>query len=83
MIGYSPSFEKGVWGIIGDFEEHVFFKDAELNPSSICVSPVPILTFVLFQVIFTIITPAFISGAIVERMNFPPIFRSLYYFGQP
>ncbi len=68
-IGYSLSFGKGIWGIVGNFE-HVFFKDVGLIPSSIYASSVPILAFALFQMMFAIITPALISGAIVERMKF-------------
>ena len=68
-IGYSLAFGKGSLGIIGNFQ-HIFFHQVGLSPSSNYASSVPLLAFALFQMMFAIITPALISGAVVERMKF-------------
>ena len=69
VIGYSLSFGKGFGGVVGSLE-HAFFNHVGLNPSPSYASTVPILAFALFQMMFAIITPALISGAVVERMKF-------------
>ena len=65
-VGYSLAFGKGN-GWIGSFE-HVGLAGIDLS-----VYPgtnIPMMVFVLFQMTFAVITPALISGAVVERMRF-------------
>jgi Amt family ammonium transporter len=69
IIGYSMSFGKDIGGIIGGFS-HIFLKGVGLDPSPDYASTIPQGLFMLFQMMFAIITPALISGAIVERMKF-------------
>ncbi len=70
VAGYSLAFGPDHGGLIGDFSW------AGLNGVSIYhgdghyVQTVPHMLFMLFQMTFAIITPALVSGAVVERMKF-------------
>lgn len=70
VVGYSLSFSKGN-SFIGGFDylllKNVGQEAFTLNGASITI---PHLLFMAFQLMFAIITPALISGAIVERMKF-------------
>lgn len=65
IIGYSLAFGTGNW-FIGGFE-HVFLRGIDLNSTS---GTIPTYTFIVFQGMFAIITPALISGALVGRIKF-------------
>jgi len=65
IIGYSLAFGTGNW-FIGGFE-HVFLRGIDLYSIS---GTIPTYTFIVFQGMFAIITPALISGAIVGRIKF-------------
>ncbi len=73
VIGYSLAFsgDAGGLGLIGDLE---FFALGELGfGTEIGLSDgedYPDSVFLIFQLMFAIITPALISGAIAERMKF-------------
>lgn len=67
LFGYSLSFAKGSPFIGGlDF---LFLKDVGTAPSAYA-GTIPHLTFMAFQLMFAIITPALITGAFAERMKF-------------
>ena len=67
-IGYSLSFGEGD-SIIGGLS-YVFMKGVgpEANPDY--AATIPHQTFMMFQLMFAIITPALITGAFAERMKF-------------
>ncbi|MBE0524527.1 MAG: ammonium transporter [Methanosarcinales archaeon] len=65
IIGYSLAFGTGNWFIGG--LEHVFLRGIDLNSTS---GSIPTYTFIVFQGMFAIITPALISGAIAGRIKF-------------
>lgn len=65
IIGYSLAFGTGNWFIGG--LEHVFLRGIDLYSTS---GTIPTYTFIVFQGMFAIITPALISGAIVGRIKF-------------
>ncbi len=66
VIGYSLAFGEGGNAFIGGLSA------IGLNGLTDSVSDtIPTLVFVMFQAMFAIITPALISGAIVDRMKFP------------
>ncbi|MGE0103112.1 MAG: ammonium transporter [Blastocatellales bacterium] len=67
LFGYSLAFSKGN-AIIGGFD-HIFLKGVGTEPSAYAAT-VPALTFMVFQLMFAIITPALITGAFAERMKF-------------
>ena len=68
VIGYSLAFGSDTGaGFIGGFE-YAFLNGVGLEPQE--GSTIPHLLFMAFQMMFAIITPALISGAIAERMKF-------------
>ncbi len=69
VIGYSLSFGPDVGHVIGGLN-HFFLRGVGMEPSPVYASTVPQLAFMAFQMMFAIITPALISGALVERMKF-------------
>lgn len=71
-IGYSLSFGGNVHGIIGTLQ-NVFLNGVGWEPGPYADS-IPAQVFVLFQMMFAIITPALITGAVVGRMNFKALF---------
>ncbi|MFN0120903.1 MAG: ammonium transporter [Blastocatellia bacterium] len=67
LFGYSLSFSKGS-AFIGNFD-FAFLKNVGTDPSTYAAT-IPHLTFMVFQLMFAIITPALITGAFAERMKF-------------
>lgn len=72
MFGYSLSFGCNHAGIIGDFR-WAFLNDVgwEAGPYA---DTIPHLVFAAFQMMFAMITPALITGAVVGRMRFKALF---------
>ena len=72
MFGYSLSFGGNYAGIIGDFH-WAFLNDVgwEAGPYA---DTIPHLVFAAFQMMFAMITPALITGAVVGRMRFKALF---------
>lgn len=72
MFGYSLSFGGNHAGIIGDFR-WAFLDDVgwEAGPYA---DTIPHLVFAAFQMMFAMITPALITGAVVGRMRFKALF---------
>lgn len=71
-FGYSLSFGGNHFGIIGDFR-NAFFNGIGSKPGSYSDS-IPAYVYAAFQMMFAIITPALISGAVAERMKFKAYF---------
>ena len=69
VVGYSLSFGHDIGHVIGGLN-HLFLRGVGMDPSPIYAPTVPHLVFMAFQMMFAIITPALISGAVVERMKF-------------
>jgi Amt family ammonium transporter len=63
---YSLIFSGDIGGIIGNLDK-LFLKGVTIDSVS---GTIPEYVFVVFQMVFGIITVALISGSIVERMNF-------------
>mgnify|MGYP000856632165 CR=1 FL=1 len=69
IFGYSLSFGPDIGHFIGSLD-WVGLKGVGLDPNPDYAATVPHQAFMVFQLMFAIITPALISGAIAERMNF-------------
>lgn len=69
IIGFSLAFGPDKFGIIGGLS---FFSlhGVGLEPNANYASTIPAMLFMVFQMMFAIITPALISGAVAERMRF-------------
>lgn len=73
FVGFSLSFGESVYGIIGNPMTHLFFKGVvEGAPILEGGTPlsIPLLLFALFQLMFAIITPGLVVGAVAERIKF-------------
>src|SRR5664279_4979410 len=78
IVGYSLAFGHGN-SFIGGFE-HVFLRGVGLAPNTDYAPTIPEQTFMIYQLMFAIITPALITGAFAERMKFSAmaVFLSLW-----
>ena len=68
IVGYSLAFGHGNW-FIGGFE-HLFLRGVGLTPNTDYAATIPEQTYMVYQLMFAIITPALITGAFAERMKF-------------
>jgi len=77
LVGYSLAFGHGN-AFIGGFE-HIFLRGVSIGPSSYAPT-IPEQTYMIYQLMFAIITPALITGAFAERMKFSgmAVFLSLW-----
>jgi Amt family ammonium transporter len=75
-VGYSLCFSGGQGGIIGNLQM-AFLSGTNLNTMFTGNHEIPLYVFVAYQMMFAIITPALISGAFANRVNFPAYFLFL------
>ena len=68
VLSYSLAFDAGT-SFIGGLH-HIFMHDVGLTPDPDYGSTIPVQTFMVYQLMFAIITPALITGAFAERMKF-------------
>ncbi len=68
LVGYSLCFG-GDGHFIGSFE-HAFLRGVGAEPNADYAGTIPQTTFMVYQLMFAIITPALITGATAERMKF-------------
>jgi len=77
LVGYSLCFGSGMvigdhfntGSVIGGFE-HAFLRGVGAEPNADYAGTIPQMTFMVYQLMFAIITPALITGATAERMKF-------------
>ncbi len=69
LFGYSMAFGQGN-AFCGNPLQHFLLRGVGAEPNADYAATVPAQTFMLFQMMFAIITPALISGAVAERMKF-------------
>ena len=69
VFGYSAAFGEGN-AFCGNPLTHLFLKGVGAAPDAAYAGTIPAQTFMLFQMMFAIITPALISGAVAERVKF-------------
>ena len=68
IVGYSLAFGAGD-SFIGGLH-NLFLKGVGLTPDPDYAATIPAQTFMVYQLMFAIITPALICGAFAERMKF-------------
>ncbi len=78
IAGYSLAFGHGNL-LVGGFE-HLFLRGVTLTPNPDYAATIPEQTYMVYQLMFAIITPALITGAFAERMKFSAmaVFLSLW-----
>ncbi|MGD0302661.1 MAG: ammonium transporter [Bryobacteraceae bacterium] len=68
IVGYSLAFGEGN-AFIGDLR-YLFLNGVGAAPNADYAATIPQQTFMIYQLMFAVITPALISGAFAERMKF-------------
>ena len=68
LFSFSLCFGPGT-DFIGGFQ-HIFLHGVGAAPDAAYAATIPLETFMIYQLMFAIITPALISGAFAERMKF-------------
>lgn len=68
VVGYSLSFAEGN-SFIGGFH-HLFLRGVGAQPEAAYAATIPAESYMVYQLMFSVITPALITGAFAERMKF-------------
>ena len=68
LFSFSLSFGAGN-SFIGGFH-HLFLRGVGASPDADYAATIPLQTFMVYQLMFAIITPGLIAGAFAERMKF-------------
>src|SRR5438034_1453533 len=76
LFGFSLAFGGDVGGLIGDLR-YVALRGVGFAPNPTYGATIPFLAFFLFQEMFAIITPALITGAFADRVNFKSYLKFL------
>ena len=69
IFGYSLSFGPDIKGLLGNLD-WAFLKNVGLEPNADYAGTIPHQAFMIFQMMFAVITPGLIIGAFAERMKF-------------
>jgi Amt family ammonium transporter len=80
LVGYSLVFSEGL-PFIGGLK-YAFLNGVGKEPNADYAATIPQATFMIYQLMFAVITPALISGAYAERMKFSAmlLFTTLWAF---
>ena len=80
LVGYSLTFAEGA-PFLGDLR-YAFLQGVGSTPNADYAATIPHQTYMIYQLMFAIITPALISGAFAERMKFSAmlLFSTLWMF---
>ena len=69
-VGFSLAFGDSIGGFIGNPLTFLFFKGVGSGTPWSLAPTIPLLLFALFQMMFAIITPSLVVGAVAERIRF-------------
>jgi ammonium transporter, Amt family len=70
VVGFSLCFGDSIGGFIGNPFTHLFYKGVASGAPWSLAPTIPKSLFSIFQLMFAIITPGLVVGAIAERMRF-------------
>lgn len=70
VVGFSLCFGDSIGGFIGNPTSFLFFKGVASGAPWSLAPTIPFLLFSLFQLMFAIITPGLVVGAVAERIKF-------------
>lgn len=70
VVGFSLCFGDSINGIIGDPTTFLFFKNVASGAPWSLAPTIPLTLFAVFQLMFAIITPGLVVGAVAERIRF-------------
>lgn len=80
-VGFSLCFGDSIGGLIGNPFTHLFFKGVSSGAPWSLAPTIPLLLFALFQLMFAIITPSLVVGAVAERIRFSSYILFIVMFG--
>lgn len=69
-VGFSLCFGESVNGIIGNPGSFLFFQHVNSGAPWSLAPTIPLSLFALFQLMFAVITPGLVVGAVAERIRF-------------
>ncbi|MBB2149320.1 ammonium transporter [Pedobacter gandavensis] len=69
-VSFSLAFGESIHGLIGNPLTYLFFQGVNSGPSWSMAPTIPLTLFALFQLMFAIITPGLVVGAVAERIRF-------------
>lgn len=70
VCGFSLAFGESVNGIIGNPGTYAFYDGVKSGAAWPAATTIPLSLFSLFQLMFAIITPGLVVGAVAERIRF-------------
>ena len=70
VVGYSLCFGESFHGFIGNPMTHLFFKDVMSSGPWPLAPTIPRSLFAFYQLMFAVITPGLVVGAVAERIRF-------------
>jgi Amt family ammonium transporter len=70
VVSFSLAFGDTIGGLIGDPRTFFFFQGVNSSPSWSLAATIPLSLFAVFQLMFAIITPGLVVGAVAERIRF-------------
>jgi Amt family ammonium transporter len=70
VVGFSLCFGDSLGGFIGDPRTFLFFRNVSSGAPWNLAPTIPLTLFSLFQLMFAIITPGLVVGAVAERIKF-------------
>lgn len=77
--GFSLAFGSDIGGVIGNFE-YFLLNGVGAAPNPSYGPTIPFLAFFVYQEMFAIITPALITGAFADRVNFKSYLKFLVFW---
>jgi Amt family ammonium transporter len=80
-VGFSLSFGESIGGMIGNPATFLFFKDVSSGAPWSLAPTIPLTLFATFQLMFAIITPGLVVGAVAERIRFTSYILFIALFG--
>jgi ammonium transporter, Amt family len=69
-VGFSLSFGESINGLIGNPSTYLFYNGVKSSAAWPLANTIPLTLFSLFQLMFAIITPGLVVGAVAERIRF-------------
>ena len=69
-VGFSLSFGESIGGLIGNPTTFLFYHGVKSHAAWPLANTIPLTLFSLFQLMFAIITPGLVVGAVAERIRF-------------
>lgn len=81
VVQFSLCFGQSINGIIGDPSTFFFFKNVMNGEPWSLAATIPLPLFAFFQLMFAIITPGLVVGAVAERIRFSSYTLFIVLFG--